>query len=289
MTHHSSALPFMFRREFAVALGLVLVAPSCTNTAKESAAKAGAHAQYLAEMTSQDVEEVRNGLPQGAQVLSKAFEGSDLVNDPALAREALESARGRVQDLRVAKSSFFALVKPDGEIVRNDRDPDLMASKNLFASLPSLKGALGGKYVEATGSMHEARGVEGRPDGQWMAAQGVLGPTGDLAVYVTGWAWSVYATRLEHGLRGRILDTEKEGKEPLSYVFIVVGDRAYGSPASPEVNAEAIQKLEPNSLVSGDQVVTRELEITGRAFGLGLVPAPALGDGVLVAVLRSET
>jgi hypothetical protein len=113
--------------------------------------------------------------------------------------------------------------------------------------------------------------------------------SGVVAVYVTGWAWSSYARRLEAALRTKILDEEKPTNEPLYYVYIVDGDGVFGSRNSPEVNAQAIQKLDPQKLASDETPVTRELEITGRTFGLGLKRLPVLGPKVLLAVLRSET
>lgn len=267
----------------------LLGALGCADRGKLSADKARQHVDHLAEIVSNDVGEVRRGLPEGAKHLALAFEGDgDPLKDPELAKRSLETARGKVQDLRVAKSSFFALATADGTVVRNDRDVDMMAGKNLLASFPKLQQAIGGTYVETTGSMHEARGVEGKPDAQWIAAVGIETADGK-ALYATGWAWSTYASRLENALRTQILDTEKDGPEPLFYVFLVQGKQAFGSRSSPLVNAEAIQKLEPQGRVSGADSVSIQLEITGRSFGLGLRRAPELGDDVLIAVLRSET
>jgi hypothetical protein len=280
------------RRVFALVslLGWFLTTAACEDTAKVSSAKAIEHAQHLAKVASSDVEEVRRGLPEGAKRLAAAFvPGSDPLNDPELARQALETARGKVQDLRVAKASFFALLQLNGVVVRSDLEQDLMASKNMISAFPPLHEAATGKYVETIGVMPEARGVEGKPDGQWVAAQGVQGPNGVLGIYAAGWAWSIYARRLEIALRSHILDTDKGGKEPLFYVFVVADGKAYGTAASPEVNAQAIEKLQPSQWVQGEQGASKELEITGRAFGLALVPVTALGKGVMVAVLRSET
>jgi hypothetical protein len=156
---------------------------ACTDKGELSAEKAGQHVEHLTDIIEGDVGEVRRGLPEGAKHLAQAFgDDQDPTKDPELAKQALDSARGKVQDLRVAKSSFFALVGADGNVVRNDRDVDMMAGKNLFAAFPTLESAVSGKYVEATGSMHEARGVEGKPDGQWVAAVGVGAATGQRAV-----------------------------------------------------------------------------------------------------------
>src|SRR5690606_24798627 len=98
--------------------------------------------------------------PEGAKHLREAFaEGTP---DSQTASQALETARNKVQDLRVAKSTFFALVGKDGTVIRNDQDQDLMTGKNMFSAYSGLEQVLKGKVVEARGSMKEAAGVRGK-------------------------------------------------------------------------------------------------------------------------------
>jgi hypothetical protein len=196
-----------------------------------------------------------------------------------------------VQDLRVAKSTFFALASPDGVVIRNDREQDLMAGKSLFASFPGLAKALDGSYVEALGSMPEAHGVKGKPDAEWIAAHGVRVGDGVRGLFVTGWAWSSYAYRLEFALRGQIKNelAGTRGNVPLIYVFVIVGNDVYGSPESPEVNAQAIAERRPLDHLAPDGTFSTLLEVTNRPFALGAHSAPELGSTVALGVLRSET
>lgn len=265
----------------------------CERTNEQSVTRALAHARDLVEVVNKDVSEIREGLPLGAQELAKRWvaEGDDLTSDPEAARAALNYARNKVQDLRVAKSTFFALATTEGSVIRNDREQDLMAGATLFGAFPALAGAARGPYVEALGVMPEAHGVKGKPDAEWVAAVGV--PIGGQvrALYVTGWAWSSYAFRLEFSLRNR-LKTELAGKRenvPLVYTFVLVGDGVYGSPESPEVNAQAIAGKKPLSQLGADGSFSALLEITGRAFALGVQAAPGVAPGVAIGVLRSET
>jgi hypothetical protein len=110
-----------------------------------------------------------------------------------------------------------------------------------------------------------------------------------IALYVTGWSWSGYAYRLENSLRSSVQSKEQSAKLPLLYVYLVVGNEAYGAPISPEVNARAIRDLAPLSKLGPDGAYKTHLEITDRDFGLGVQRAPELGKNVAVAVLRSET
>jgi hypothetical protein len=260
----------------------------CSNSGKLSAKKASEHVGFLAETIKVDVEEVRSGLPQGPEHLVGLFGAEEAGTDAQLALKELEHARRKVQDLRVAKSTFFAVATPQGSVLRSTLEQDLMAGKNVFEAFPALKGAQG--YVETLGAMVEARGVEGKPDAQWVAAVPIAVEGENKGLYITGWSFSQYAYRLEFALRGSIRsELDKEQNEPLVYVHLLWKDHVVGAPVSPEVNAEAISKLGLLGQLSGDAPVSAELEITGRAFGVAAKLVPALGEGVAVAVLRSET
>jgi len=269
---------------------LTLSLPACDGDKKLSQSKAAEHVVSLVETATGDVQEIKNGLPEGAKHLAKLFEGGAAPKDdlPAV-REALDKARNKVQDLRVAKSTFFALVDDQGTVLRNDQDQDLMAGKNAFQSFPGLKAALDGKYVETRGSMPEAAKVKGT-DGQWVAAAPIRVGDKTRALYATGFSWSAYAYRLENSLRSSVRSSMPANKkEPLIYVYVVVDKQVFGAPVSPEVNAQAIATGDPLAKAQGDAVFSSVIEITGRDFGLGIKRAPALGAEVAVAVLRSET
>jgi hypothetical protein len=270
-------------------LALIL---GCEGTNQASVERALGHARRLVELATQDVVEVRQGLPKGSEELARLWaDGDDLVGDPEAARQALHRARNKVQDLRVAKSTFFALATLEGVVIRNDQDQDLMAGRPLLSSFPALAGAARGQYVEALGVMPEAHGVKGKPDAEWVAAQGIRVGDALRGLYVTGWAWSSYALRLEFSLRGQI-KSELMGTHqnvPLIYTFVLVGPEVYSAPEAPEVNARAIAERRPLEHLTPDGNFSGLIEITGRTFGLGVQLAPELGPKVAIGVLRSET
>ncbi|HEX4335986.1 MAG TPA: hypothetical protein VH062_08745 [Polyangiaceae bacterium] len=258
-----------------------------------SAGHAAEHVTFLVDAVTKDVEQVRSGLPQGADVLAARIKNdAGLMKDLDNVRDSLELARRKVQDLRIAKSTFFALADTSGVALRNDQEQDRMAGKPFFAAFPALTAAKD-KYVETTGSMPEAAGVRApRADGQWVAATPVKVDGVTQALYVTGWSWAAYAYRLEFAIRGKIrseIGDKKDEKEPLLYVFIIDGKNVYGAPVTPEVNATTIGALDPLGKVKAGETYTSALEVTGRAYGLAVRPAPALGPNIGVAVLRSET
>lgn len=275
----------------AALLFCALSLTACDKAKQHSAAQAREHVAELSKTAETDVGEVRAGLPQGVKHLEPLYAKEAAPRDdlPAV-REALERARSKVQDLRVAKSTFFAVVDADGTVLRNDQDQDLMAGKNLLKSFPGLKPALEGKYVEARGTMPEAARVKG-PDGQWVAAQPIVVDGKTKGLYVTGWSWSAYAYRLENALRGSVRSAlpNESAKMPLIYVYVVVADQAFGAPVSPEVSGKAILEQKPLERAKGDEIFVTTLEITGRDFGLAVKRVPALGEDVALAVLRSET
>ena len=270
----------------------LVVLLGCGRTDAASVEHARAHAKDLAETARRDVAELRTGLPAGARELAKrwAADGVDLIQDSEAAREALNHARNKVQDLRVAKSTFFALASPEGRVVRNDREQDLMAGASLFQAFPALARAAQGPYVEALGVMPEAHGVRGKPDAEWVAAAGIDVGGQIRGLYVSGWAWSSYAFRLEFSLRNKVT-TDLSGKRenlPLLYAFVLVGDAVYGAPEAPEVNALAIAERKPLASLAPDGSFSVLLEITGRRFALGVQAVPDIARDVAVGVLRSE-
>src|SRR5688572_29989465 len=87
------------------ALSIPLIGTGCKKQSAVSAEKAQAALGNLTKSVATDVGEVRAGLPQGAPHLVPAFVGPKRpADDAAAARELLNRARNRVQDLRVAKS-----------------------------------------------------------------------------------------------------------------------------------------------------------------------------------------
>jgi len=275
---------------FVSCIALLPLLFGCTKTSEVSKQKAHVEVETLAKAAALDVAEVRKGLPEGAKHLEAFFADDKAQGDAAAAKEALESARGKVQDLRTAKSTFFLVADKTGVILRSDLEHDGLASKNLFSAF-DLKAATTGKYVEARGSMPEAASVRGRSDGQWTAATPVMKGADVGGVYATGWSWSAYAYRLENQLRSLVKSeaAESNSKEPLVYVYVVVDKEAYGAPISPEVNAKAVKDSGLLGRASGEGVVDRAQEIEGRDFGIALRRVPALGPDVAIAVVRSET
>lgn len=281
--------PLHTRHWALLLMGWVLLA--CEHTNQETVVNALAHARRLSDTAKQDAGEVRQGLPRGAEELAKLWSSEpNPLGDPEAARRLLTRAQNKVQDLRVAKSTFFALAALDGTVIRNDREQDRMAGRPLFASFPDLARAVNGDYVEALGAMPEAHGVKGKPDAEWVAGKGVRVGDTVQALYVTGWAWSSYALRLEFTLRGQLERELRDRNQnvPLVYVFVVVGKEAYGTPESPEINARTIGERDPLAHLSPDGSFSTLLDITGRRFALAVQAAPHLAPQVGIAVLRSE-
>ncbi len=283
--------PRFLRLTTFAACALALHFASCTNASKQSAALAKEQVRALAVLAREDVRQVRSGLPLGADLLAKLLPAPDQGEISATAaREALQKARDKVQDLRVAKSTFFAVVAPTGIVIRNDQPQDRLAGKNLLDAFPGLRPALSGGYTEARGSMPEAAEVRGKADAQWVAAVPVRQESTTRALYATGWSWSAYAYRLENAARSAARSvTSAQQKMPLLYAYVIVENAVYGAPVSPDVNARTIRELGLLGKLRAGEPQSVELEITGRGFGVGAELVPELGDKVAIVVLRSET
>jgi hypothetical protein len=273
----------------------VLVAVSgCERKVETSLTQAKLHVEALATIATADVEEVRTGLPKGAVHLAELYSGGvDPSADLQSTQVALNKARNKEQDLRVAKSTFFALVDLNGKVVRSDHEQDGLAGKDFWAAFTQHKAGVSGQYLESRGELAEAAGVRGRRDGQWVATSGIRVNDKVVGLYATGWSWASYAYRLEFNLRDRVqsevITKGPPAKMPLLYVYVIVDDQAMGAPVSPDVNAKAILDQKVLEKLSGDGVIAIPLEIEGREFGLAARRVPALGKDVAIAVLRSET
>lgn len=261
----------------------------CQKSSVVSAAKAKENLRLLRRAATEDLGEVRRGLPRGAELLQDYF-GAGKFEDARAASEVLDKTRNKVQDLRVAKPTFFALVDTQGIALRTDQAPDLIAGKSLFGGFPALRGVLTGDYLETRGELPEASKVRGRADGQWLAACPVRVAGAVKGIYAAGWSWSAYAYRLENQLRSSLRAALAEREhEPLVYVYVVVEKNVFGAPVSPEINARTLAEKNLAARAQGAGPLVLELDITGREFGLAFARVEELGKDVGIAVLRSET
>jgi hypothetical protein len=107
---------------------------------------------------------------------------------------------------------------------------------------------------------------------------------------VTGWSFRRYAYYLEEAAkREQHEDAQKRGEKsvPLLYVFVVHDKKAYGAPLTPDVDAEAIEKLDVVAK-TGAGPFRGQVVVTERTFGVAAQRTPELGPDTAVTVLLSE-
>ncbi len=274
-----------------LALPLLLPLPGCKDQAKESAAKASAHVASLDTLVQKDLGEIERGLPAGAIKLSALLaNGAEPKQDVAGVRRALLKVRREVQDLDVAKSTFFALTDPTGVAIRNDLEEDVMAGQNLFSVFPALAKARDG-FMTTVGVFPNA-GAKNGPDEDWIAGAPVKradGTTG--AVFVTGWTYRYFARHLQESLKDQLVEAAKkageERKLPVCYVAVFDKTGVYTAPLTPQVDEKALvaEDLMARTAAGPAQGT---LTITDRAFGWAAMRTPKLAPDTGVAVLRSE-
>jgi hypothetical protein len=112
-------------------------------------------------------------------------------------------------------------------------------------------------------------------------------------MFVSGWSFRRFAYHLEEALKHDfVTEALRAGasrtKLPLVYVFLFAGSRSYGAPVTPLLNSETLDGLGLVVKTEGGVVFHRQLEITGRRYGLAARRAPKMGPDIGVAVLRSE-
>jgi hypothetical protein len=276
----------------AVAFAVAASVAGCEDSRAVSEQRATEAVTQLLPVVKRDVEQVRKGLPEGAAKLGTLLEADPGQNLPGLQR-AIQSARGQVNDLNVAKSTFFSFADTSGTVLRSEADPDLLAGKSVFAAFPELKKAAdpGSGNVEVFGEMQEMRGLRAGQDYQWVVAHPVKDAGGQVkGIFVTGWSFRRFAYHLEETAKGNLLEAaqkESRKKVPLIYVFVVKGKKAYGAPVTPDVNAQAVESLDLISKTASGPF-RGSVDITGRVFGVAAQRTPELGDDAALAVIMSE-
>lgn len=276
----------------AVAALLATAATACEDQGKVSEQKASDEIAKLLPVVKEDVAEVRRGMPSGATKLASLLDPDPANNLPGLQR-AIQAARSSVKDLDVAKSTFFSFTDPSGIVLRSEADPDLLAHHSVIEAFPELKKALDPKagLVEVFGEMQEMRGVRTGADTTWVVAHPVKDTEGALkGLFVTGWSFRRYAYRLEEQAKRDLLEAAQKNQEkkvPILYVFTLRGKKAYGTPVTPDVNAEAIERLDPLAKAASGPW-RGQVEITGRTFGVAAQRTPELAEDTGIAVMMSE-
>jgi hypothetical protein len=267
------------------------LASACQEDGKTSQKQAAELCAKLAPVVAEDVGQVRTGLPAGSQKLATLIDTDPGANLLGLQR-AIAGARASVKELEFAKSTFFSFADPSGTVLRSEADPDMLANRSVLASFPELRKVLapGSGLVEAFGEMQEMRGVRNGPDLQWVAVHPVKASDGELkGLFVTGWSFRAYAYRLQEAAKRDIAEIAKRDglkSTPLLYVFAWKGAKAYGGPVTPDVNTEALEKLDlPSKTASGPWSGT--VEIAGRTFGAAAQRTPELAADAGVAALVS--
>jgi hypothetical protein len=277
---------------YAAAASLVVSVAGCEDSRAASEQRAADSVAKLVPIVKEDVEQVRRGLPQGSAKLGTLLESDPGQNLSGLQR-AIQSARGAVKDLDVAKSTFFSFADVSGTVLRSEADPDLLAGKSVFAVFPELKKAAdpGSGIVEVFGEMQEMRGVRNGQDAQWVVAHPVKDAGGQVkGIFVTGWSFRRFAYHLEESAKRDLIDAaQKESKKkvPLIYVFAVKGKKAYGAPVTPDVNAQAVEGLDLVAKTASGPY-RGSVDITGRVFGVAAQRTPELGDDAAIAVIMSD-
>lgn len=246
--------------------------------------------ERLAPLIERDTKQVREGLPEGAKKLGELLD-DDPGSDLAGLQRAIKKARAAVESLAFAKSTFFVFVDKDGTVLRSETDPDLPAGQSLYEAIPATKklSDAGTGLLEAYGTMKGLRGAEKGADMQWVVGHPVKNKDGDVSgSFVTGWSLRKYAHYLEEDTRRHLTKSlgDKPKSIPLVYVFVVRGEQAFGAPVTPDVNAEAVGKLDVLSKAKGG-VYQATIDVEGRGFVIVAKAFPQLGEGVGLAVLLS--
>ena len=281
------------RRRFGGALLLATLSLSmmgCRDKEKELEGKLLPAIDEVLPLIERDTKQIREGLPKGAALMAKHLD-DDPAADLEGVKRAIENARAGVDELEVAKSTFFIFVAPDGMVLRGQTEPDLPAGKSLTDAVPDAKKFLkdDAGLVEVWGYMEGLRGVNKGGDKQWIVGHPVKSDEGKLlGAFVTGWSLRKYAEYLENHVKIHLTKTAKDPTKPipLTYVFVVKGSEAFGAPVTPAENATAVSELGVLEKVASGSYES-VIELDGRRFLWAAKPVPALGEDVAIVLLMS--
>ena len=279
------------RRELIlVALTAAICASACDDKEKVYAAQIGPIMEELLPLTERDTKQVREGLPKAAESIVKHLD-SDPAADAEGLKRALTKTREEVKELAFSKITFFAFVGPDGVVLRSEAETDLAVGNSLTKAIEGTKKLVekDGEAVETFGYMEGLRGVNKGNQLQWVVGVPVRKDGKLLGALIAGWSLRLYAKYLDtHFVQA--LEKKKEDPtkaNPLSYVFLVKGKKAYGSAVAPDVNATMLGELDLPSKVKGDQMFELANEVEERRFLIRARRAPALGEDIFIAIMLS--
>ena len=283
----------MYRSTILAALvPIALVVSACDENKKASEQSAVDELAHILPLAKEDVAQVKRGLPQGAEKLGKLLDADTLGNNAAL-QKAIGRARADVNDLMVAKSTWFSYADASGTVLRSEADPDMLAGKSVIATFAPLKKSLdpAGGFTEAFGEMKELKMAKTGPDMAWLAAFPVKDDKGAAkGMFVTGWSFRAFVYHLEQAAKMSVADTaQKKGKKnaPIVYIYLLKGKTAYGAPGTPDVNAKVVEDMDLLGKTAGGPY-RGQVEITNRGFGVAGARLPEMGDDAALAVLASE-
>lgn len=246
--------------------------------------------KVIKPLIERDTKQIRDGLPEGAELLGKLLDEDPGADVQGLKR-ALAKARAGVHDLVVAKGTFFIFVEPKGTILRSDAEQDLAAGESLTESIPDAKKifAAGAGLTEVWGYCAGLRGVQKGGDLQWVVGAQVKDEAGKVkGAYVTGWSLRKYAEYLENHVRDHLNQVRKSKTKPipLVYVFIIKGKQAFGGPVTPDVNAKGVGDLDLGSKCADGRYQTK-ISLEEREFMVVAQREPTMGPDVAIALLFS--
>ncbi len=245
----------------------------------------------LAGVVRDDVRELVDGMPKGAERSYKAFyvDIASPLQDPFTTQRALETVHMRTSELRNSKASFYALLDKDGTAIRSSRKVDLMAGKKLFALFPGL--AAGDPKLRAAFGSFD---TEERTDGKtrtYVTSSAIVAPNGELKGYLAaGWSYASFARHLGETLRSRIRESAVRGelkeKEPVLYVACFDETGLYAESDMPKITAEELAK-QVSSVGARDKASGR-MTVEGHEFGWAMDHVREWSSTAGVAVTRSE-
>lgn len=290
----------MHRRSFLVTLASV-AAVGCKSKAQKQAEAAIPDVARLEKLIAErHVDALSRGLPVAAKALSDKLGDKPIEpKESATITSAFDEIRNRMDDLRSAKRSYFAIVDLGGEIIAVDDPNWLVVGRKAGVAFPAMADVLAGKVPYAAGA-----GRYGGADPEaltFFEAAPILRADKPIGALIS--AWEVHEAaedmqrQLQTDLAMKTVKPKARAKPKDKYqlvldtpdLWVAVFSEKYvwlqdGAPQPLEDAAKGIGLHGK----TGGGAYHGTFDVMNRGWGVAAKRFPTLGEGMGIAVLRHQ-
>lgn len=244
------------------------------------------------ELIREDVARHRAGITKTADRVARGFiverDPQTLEREMRFALRSLQEPPRGIGEFIASPMSFLASVGMDGVVIARDSDEDTMKGLDFGLRYATVRAAL-----EEGRAGHELAEFPGTEEGAESSYSMIfVAPSvhdgrvvGAVVAGIPLWRW---AQRLSRQLR---VDHAADIEEGLVlWVYLRMGDRLFHFDTSPDLD-DVIIAEKPGFAAGFERSpagFTGEVQLMGRWYGYGAIPAPSISDEVDIVLVRAD-